>query len=171
LFPSIHYQSTGAPSTNRQISCIVLTSFLFFLSQSALIIITTTTVTRNVTAPLAKTIVTAIVIVEIGGTGIGKETGTGSVAGETEMTATDILTIENAQTVVTAIGSVSAVVIATMDARATRKNADGSSRAKTTDVGHTAARTRAVPLAVLAAAVAANANATVAHQIAARPHL
>ncbi len=125
--------------------------------------------TRNVTAPLAKTIATAIVIVEIGGIGI--ETGTGSVAGETEMTATDILTIENAQTAVTAIGTVSVVVIATMDARASRKNADGSTRAKTTDVGHTAARTREVPLVVLAAAAAANANATVAHQIAARPHL
>jgi hypothetical protein len=162
LFPSIHYQSTGAPSTNRQISSTVLTSFLLSLSQTALII--TTTVTRNVTAPLAKTIVTATVIVGI---------GTGTVAGETETSVNAILTvIGNAQTAVTAIGiatgTVNAVVIM-KDARATRKNADGSSRAKKTDVGHTAARRKGAPLVVPAAAAAA--SVTAAHQNVAHPHL
>jgi hypothetical protein len=166
LFPSIHYQSTGAPSTNRQISSTVLTSFLLSLSQTALIT-TTTTVTRNVTARLAKTIATATVIV-----GTGK--GTGTVAGETETTVTAILTvIGNAQTVVTAIGiateTVNVVVIVTKDARASRKNVDGSSRAKTTDVDHSVARTRGAPLVVPAAAAAA--SATVARQIAVHPHL
>jgi len=140
----------------------VLTSFLLSLLQTALIIITTT-VTRNVTAPLAKTIVTTVIV------GIG--TGTGTVAGETETTVTAILTvIGNAQTAVTATGIVNAVVIATKDGRATRKNADGSFRAKTTDVGHTAvARTRGAPLVVPAAAAAA--SVTVARKIAAHPHL
>jgi hypothetical protein len=140
----------------------VLISFLLSLSQTALI--TTTTVTRNVIAPLAKTIATATVIVGI---------GTGTVAGERETTVTAILTvIGNAQTAVTAIGittgTVNVVVIATKDARALRKNADGSSRAKTTDVGHLAARTRGAPLMVAAAAAAA--SVTVARQSAAHPH-
>jgi hypothetical protein len=144
----------------------VLTSFLLSLSQTALIITTTTTVTQNVTAPLAKTIATATVIV---GIGIGK--GTETVAGETETTVNAILTvIGNVQTGVTAIGIVNAVVIATKDARATRKNADGSTRAKTSDVGHTVVRTRGAPLVVPAAAAAASVTA-VARQIAAHPHL
>jgi hypothetical protein len=142
----------------------VLTSFLLSLSQTALII-TTITVIRNVTAPLAKTIATATVIVEI---------GIRTVAGETETTVNAILTvIGNAQTVVTAIGiateTVNVVVIVTKDARASRKNVDGSSRAKTTDVDHSVARTRGAPLVVPAAAAAA--SATVARQIAVHPHL
>jgi hypothetical protein len=146
----------------------VLTSFLLSLSQNALTIIT---VIRNVTAPLAKIIVNGTeVIVE---TETGKETGT--VAGETETTASVSLTvIGNAQTAVTAkgsaIGSANAVVIVKKDARATRRNADGSIRAKMTDVGHSAAaRKKEAPLAVPVAAVAV--NVTVAHQIAALPHL
>jgi hypothetical protein len=148
----------------------VLTSFLLSLSQTVLII--TTTVTRNVTAPLAKTIANATVIV-----GIGTGKGTGTVAGETETTVNAILTvIGNAQTAVTATGIVNAVVIAMKDARATRKNADGSSRAKTTDVGHTAAvaavaaRTRGAPLVVPAGAGAASVT-VVARQNAGHPHL
>jgi hypothetical protein len=165
LFPSIHYQSTGAPSTNRQIFSTVLTSFLLSLSQTVLII--TTTVTRNVTAPLAKTIANATVIV-------GK--GTGTVAGETGTTVSGILTvIGNVQTAVTAIGiatgTVNAVVIAKTDARASRKNADGSSRAKMTDVDHSASsRTRGAHLVVVPAAAAAG-SVTVARQSAAHPHL
>jgi hypothetical protein len=160
LFPSIHYQSTGAPSTNRQTSSTVLTSFLLSLSQTVLII--TTTVTRNVTAPLAKTIATATVIVGI---------GTGTVAGETERTVNATLTvIGNAQTVVTATGIVNVVVIAKKDARATRKNADESFRAKTTVDDHSAAnRTRGAPLVVPAAAAAG--SVMVVRQIAAHPHL
>jgi hypothetical protein len=105
---------------------------------------------------------------------VGTEKGTGTVAGETETTVTAILTvIANAQTVVTAIGiatgSVNVVVIVMKDARASRKNAEGSSRAKTTDVGHSAARMRGAPLVVPAAAAAA--SVTVARQIAAHPHL
>ena len=144
----------------------MLTSFLLSLSQTVLI--TTTMATRNVTAPLAKTIATAIVIVGIG-------TGTGTVAGETEKSVTAILTvIGNAQTVVTAIGiatgTVNAAVIAKKAARAMRKNADGSSRAKMTDVGHSAAnRTRGAPLVVRAAAAAG--SVMVARQNAAHPHL
>jgi hypothetical protein len=140
----------------------VLTSFLLSFSQTALII--TNTVTRNVTAPLAKTIATATIV----------GTGTGTVAGETETSVNAILTvIGNAQTVVTAIGiatgTVNVVVIAKKDARATRKNADGSTRAKTTVVGHSAARTKGAPLAV--PAVAAAASVTVVRQNAAHPHL
>jgi hypothetical protein len=69
-----------------------------------------------------------------------------------------------------AIGSVNAVVFAKKDARAMRRNADGSTRAKMTDVGHSApARRKEAPLAVPVAAVAV--NVTVAHQTAALPHL
>lgn len=139
----------------------MLTSFLLSLLQSVLII-TTTAVTPNVIAPLAKTIATATVIVGI---------GTGTVAGETEKTVTAILTVSgNAQTVVTATGTVNAVVTAKKDARATKKNADGSFREKTTDDGRSvSSRTRGVPLVVLAAAAAG--SETVARQIAAHPHL
>ena len=127
---------------------------------------------RNVTALLAKIIANATeVIVE---TGTGKETGT--VAGERETTASVSLTvIGNARIAVTAVkgianGNGNAVVIAKKDARATRRNADGSTRAKMTDVGHSApARRKEAPLAVPVAAVVV--NVTVAHQIAARPHL
>jgi len=138
----------------------VLTSFLLSLLQTALTIIM---VTRNVTAPLVKTIA-----------GIGIGTGTGTVAGETETTVTVIRTVINAQTAVTekriVIGiTVNAVVIAMKGAHATRKNADGSTRAKTTDVGHTAARTRGAPLVVAVAAAAA--SVMVALQSAAPPHL
>lgn len=169
MFPSIHYQSTGAPSTNRQLSSTVLTSFLLSLSQNALTIIT---VIRNVTAPLAKIIANATEVIAV--TGTGKETGT--VAGERETTASVSLTvIGNARIAVTAVkgianGNGNAVVIAKKDARATRRNADGSTRAKMTDVGHSApARRKEAPLAVPVAAVVV--NVTVAHQIAARPHL
>lgn len=142
----------------------MLTSFLLSLSQTVLI--TTTTVTRNVTAPLAKTIATATVIV-----GIGTGKGTGTVAGETERTVNATRTvIGNAQTAVTATGIVNVVVIAKKDARATRRNADESFRAKTTVDDHSAVnRTRGAPLVVPAAAAAG--SVTVARQIAAHPHL
>jgi hypothetical protein len=54
-------------------------------------------------------------------------------------------------------------------ARRATKRADGSTRAKTTDVGHTALKTREAHLAVPVAAAAANAT-VVARQNAARPH-
>jgi hypothetical protein len=143
----------------------VLTSFLLSLSQSALTIIT---VIRNVTAPLAKTIATATVVI----VGTGTEKGTGTVAGETETTATvSLIVIGNAQTEETtiAIGTVNAVVIARKDARrATRRNADGSTRVKMTDAGPTPAKMKEAPLAVPAVAVAV--NVTVARQIVAHPH-
>jgi hypothetical protein len=145
----------------------VLTSFLLSLSQNALTIIT---VIRNVTAPLAKTIANATEVI----VGTGKETET--VAGEEETITSVSLTVivGNAQIVVTAkgiaIGSVNAVVIVKKDARAKKRNADGSTRAKMTDVGHSAARRREAPLAVPAAAVAVNVTAA-ARQIAAHPHL
>ena len=139
----------------------MLTSFLLSLSQNALTIIT---VIRNVTAPHAKTIANATEVI------VEKGTGTETVAGEKETTASVSLTvIGNAQIVVTATGSVNAVVIGKKDARATKRNADGSTRAKMTDVGHSAAKRREVPLAVPAAAVAV--NVTAARQIAAHPHL
>ena len=123
---------------------------------------------RNVTAPLAKTIANATEVI------VGKGTGTETVAGEKETTASVSLTvIGNAQIVVTATGSVTgsvnAAVIGKKDARAMKRNADGSTRAKMTDVGHSAAKRREAPLAVPAAAVAV--NATAARQIAAHPHL
>ena len=143
----------------------MLTSFLLSLSQSALTIIT---VIRNVTAPLAKTIATATVVI----VGTGTEKGTGTAAGETETTATVSLTvIGNAQTEETAIaiGIVNAVVIAKKYARrATRRNADGSTRVKMTDAGHTPARMKEAPLAVPAVDVAV--SVTVARQIVAHPH-
>ena len=117
------------------------------------------------TAPLAKTIATANeVIVGTGKeTGIGREIGT--VAGERERTASATLTATgNAQTGVTAkgivignvTGNANVAAFAKRDARALKKNADETSHAKTTDVAHTAAMTREVPLAVPAAAEAAN---------------
>jgi hypothetical protein len=147
----------------------VLTSFLLPLLQTALTIIT---VIRTVTALLAKTIATANEVI----VGTGKEIGTGTVDGGTETNASVSLTvIGNAQTVVavvTAKGIVvlNAVVTVKKAARATKRNADGSIRAKMTDVGHTAAfRTREAHLAVPAAAAAANAT-VVARQNAVRPH-
>ena len=134
----------------------MLTSFLLFLLQNVLI---TITATRNVIAPLAKTIATANEAIV--GTGIGKET----VAGERERTASATLTATgNAQIGVTAKGTVIGIAtgnaneaaIAKRDARALKKNADGTTRAKTTDVAHTAATMRAALLAVPAAAEAAN---------------
>lgn len=138
----------------------MLTSFLLSLLQNVPIIITATLI-----APLAKTIVTANeVIVGTGNEiGIGREIGI--VAGERERTASATLTANgNAQTGVTAKGTVignaigNANVAATVkrDARALKKNADETFRAKTTDAAHTAATMREVPLAVPAAAEAAN---------------
>jgi type IV secretory pathway TrbL component len=136
----------------------VLTSFLLSLLQNVLIIIMATLI-----APLAKTIATANeVIVGTGKeTGIGREIGT--VAGERERTASATLTATgNAQTGVTAkgtvIGNANVAAIAKRDARALKKNADETSRAKTTDVAHTAAAAtmREAPLAVLAVAEAVN---------------
>ena len=143
----------------------MLTSFLLSLSQTALI--TTTTVTRNVTAPPAKTIATATVE-------IGK--GTETVAGETETSVNAILiVIGNARTEVTAIGiatgTVNAAAFAKKDARVMKKNADGSTRAKMSDVGHSAARTRGAPLVVVVPAAGAGASVTVARQNGAHPHL
>lgn len=117
--------------------------------------------TRNVIAPLAKTIATANEVIVGTGIGIEKET----VAGERERTASATLTATgNAQIGVTAKGTVIGIAtgnaneaaIAKKDARALKKNADETSRAKTTDVAHTAATMREAPLAVPAAAEAAN---------------
>jgi len=111
--------------------------------------------TRNVIAPLAKTIATAneVIVGRETEIGIGKETGT--VAGERERTASaTLIATGNAQSGLTVIGN--AVAIAKKDAHAMKKNADETSRAKTTDVAHTAATMREVPLAVPAAAEAAN---------------
>jgi len=144
----------------------VLTSFLLSLLQTVL----TTTVTRNVIAPLAKTIATANEVI----VGIG----IGTVAGENERTVTATLTATgNAPIAATAKGTAigtateiaNAAAIAKKDALATRKNADEIFRAKTTDAGHTlAAMKREAPHAVPAAAAAA--SVTAAHQIAARQH-
>jgi len=113
--------------------------------------------TRNVIAPLAKTIATANEVIVGTGIGIEKET----VAGERERTASATLTATgNAQIGVTAkgiaTGNANEAAIAKRDARALKKNADETTRAKTTDVAHTAATMREAPLAVLAAAEVAN---------------
>ena len=138
----------------------MLTSFLLSLLQNVLI---TIMATRNVIAPLAKTIATANEVIVGTGIGIGKETGT--VAGERERTASATLTATgNAQTGVTAKGTVigiatgnaNAAAFAKRVARAMKKNADEISRAKTTDVAHQAATMREVPLVVPVAAEAAN---------------
>ncbi|KAI0278661.1 hypothetical protein BC826DRAFT_1113301 [Russula brevipes] len=113
-------------------------------------------VTRNVTAPLAKTIATVSEVI----VGIGTETETGTEAGEKETTATATPTATgNAQTVVTAKGTVkgiatrtaNAVVIAKKDVPATRTNADETTRAKMTDAAHTASATKREVPAVAAA--------------------
>jgi hypothetical protein len=135
----------------------VLTSFLLSLLQNVLI---TIMATRNVIAPLDKTIATANEVIVGRGkeTEIGKETGT--VAGERERTASaTLIATGNAQTGVTAKGIVigNAVAIAKRDAHVMKKNADETSHVKMTDVAHPAAATmREVPLAVPAAAEAAN---------------
>jgi hypothetical protein len=134
----------------------VLTSFLLSLLQNVLIIIMATLI-----APLAKTIATAneVIVGTENETGIEREIGT--VAGERERTASATLTATgNAQTGVTAkgtvIGNANVAAIAKRDARALKKNADETSRAKTTDVAHTAATMREAPLAVPAVAEAVN---------------
>ena len=115
--------------------------------------------TRNVIAPLAKTIATANEVIVGREIGIGKETGT--VAGERERTASaTLIATGNALTGVTAKGTVienaNAVAFAKRDAHVMKKNADETTHAKTTDVAHTAPPMREVPLAVPAAAEAAN---------------
>lgn len=134
----------------------MLTSFLLSLLQNVLIIIMATLI-----APLAKTIATAneVIVGTENETGIEREIGT--VAGERERTASATLTATgNAQTGVTAkgtvIGNANVAAIAKRDARALKKNADETSRAKTTDVAHTAATMREAPLAVPAVAEAVN---------------
>ena len=150
----------------------MLTSFLLSHLQTAHTAITTT---LNVTAPPAKTTATANeVIVGTGtergtGTGTGKETGIVGVGGEKERTATATLTATAiVQTAAAAAATATVAVTAKKDAPATRKNAGENSHVKTTDAAHSAAMTKEVPLAAPAAAVAA--NATVAHQNAARQH-
>lgn len=137
----------------------MLTSLLLSHLQTAL---TAITMTRNVIAPPAKIIATANEVI------VGIGTGTGIVGGEKERTATATLTATgSAQTVATATGNVNVAAIAKKVAPAMRKNADETTRAKTTDAGRTPARTRGVPLAGPAAAAAANvtvARQTAAHQ-------
>jgi hypothetical protein len=142
----------------------VLTSFLLPLLQTAPII-TTITVTRNVIAPLARTIATANEVI----VGIGTEKGT--VAGEKETTASDTPTENgNAQTAA-ATGTANVAAIVKKDARATRKNADETTRAKTSDAAHTAARKREAPRAAAASAVAGAVNVMAVHKTADRLHL
>src|SRR6266851_4250288 len=136
-------------------------------------VLATIPVTQNVItrfAPLTKTIATANDVIVGIGIRTETETGTGTVAGENERTMTVTLSVTgNAQIALTATEITNAAAIVKKGGPATRKNADEIARAKTTDAGHTpVAITREAPLAVRAAAMAA--NITVAYQIAACQH-
>jgi len=105
--------------------------------------------------------------------GIGEtETEKGTVAGEKETTASDTPTETGTAAKGTRIatGTANVAAIAKKDARATRKNADGTSRAKTSDAARTAARKKEAPRAA-APAVAGAVNVMAVHKIADRLHL